>query len=141
MDLFILCRADPWAFAEAYHANRMPPEGICEYEKHLEACPRCIKLLEKVRATVPASLVHQTEDGPVHLWAKLDGKAGWRAQIWGLELAGARRFETLQEANRYLRDSFAEMFPGHVCSAQCASLDEAAQERASAEMQFQDYTE
>jgi len=107
----------------------------------LGACPRCIWLLERVRATVPASLVHQTEDGPVHLWATSDGNGGWRARIWGRELAGARRFATLTDANRYLRYSFAEIFPKHECSAGCASLDEAAQKNAAVRMQYRDYTE
>jgi hypothetical protein len=121
--------------------NRMPPNEIREFEGHLALCPRCREIVEDVRAGLPVSRVHQTEDGPVHLWASPDPEGGWKARIWGRELAGARRFETLAEANRHLLDSFGQMFGEHLCSEGCEHLDEATQEGAAARMQFWDYRE
>jgi hypothetical protein len=120
--------------------NCMPPHEIREFEEHLALCPRCAEIVDDVRAVLAVSLVHQTEDGPVHLSASPD-EGGWRARIWGRQLAGARRFQTRAEANRHLLDSFARMFPHHLCSAGCEPLDEAAQESAAARMQFWDYWE
>jgi len=91
-------------------------------------------------AQEPISVVHQTEDGPVHLWS-LPGQEGcWKARIWGRQLAGTEQFGSLAEANRHLIESFAEMFSEHVCSSGCMPLDAVAQERAAAEMQFRDYS-
>jgi hypothetical protein len=119
--------------------NRMPPNEIPEFEEHLALCRRCAEMVEDGRAALPASMVHQTEDGPVHLWASPDKGDGWKARIWGRQLAGARRFPSLAEANRHLLDSFARMFPDHLCSGGCEHLDEAAQESAAARLQFWDY--
>jgi hypothetical protein len=113
--------------------NCMPPNEIREFEEHLALCPRCAEIVEDIRAALPVSLVHQTEDGPVHLSTSPDKEGGWKARIWGRQLAGARRFQTLAEANRHLLDSFARMFPHHLC--------EAAQESAATGMQFWDYWE
>ena len=126
--------------------NQMPPHEIREFEEHVAICPRCAEIVEGARDPPPidpppVSLVHQTEDGPVHLWASPDKESGWKARIWGQQLAGAHRFQTLVEANRHLLDSFARMFPDHRCSAGCEQLDEAAQEGAAARMQFWDYWE
>lgn len=89
----------------------------------------------------PVSVVHQTEDGPVHLWASPGQDGRWRARIWGQQLAGTHQFQTLAEANRHLLESFLQMFPDHVCSSGCVPLDAAAQQSAAAKMQFRDYSE
>jgi len=141
MEPILPCPADPRTSAEAYLTNRMPPHAIRKFDEHIARCPRCAGIVEDVRAALPVSLVHGTEDGPVHLWASPDKEGRWKARIWGRQLAGARRFQTLTEANRHLLDSFARMFPDHLCSGGCEPLDDAAQERAAAEMQFWDYSE
>jgi len=141
MEPFISCPADPNASAELYLMNRMLPDEFREYQEHLAQCPRCAEIVAITRARLPVSRVHLTEDGPVHLWASPDKDGGWKARIWGRQLAGARRFQTLAEANRHLLDSFARMFPGHLCSGGCEQLDETAQENAAARMQFWDYSE
>jgi hypothetical protein len=121
--------------------NRMPPDEIHEFEAHIAQCRRCAEIVEITRAESPVSLVHQTEDGSVHLWASPDKHGDWKARIWGQQLAGARRFPTLAEANQHLLDAFAQMFPGHICSGACERLDAAAQQSAAAKMQFWDYSE
>src|ERR1051326_8297907 len=88
-------------------------------EEQVAQSPHCADLVEKA-----TSLVHLTEDGPVHLWVSSDNQGGWKTKIWSKQIAGAGRFETLAEANRHLRDSFAQMFPEHTCSAGCKSLTE-----------------
>lgn len=127
--------------AEAYLMSRMLSAKIREFEQHVAQSPHCAEIVENAKAELPASLVHQTEDGPVHLWASADKQGGWKARIWSRQLAGAHRFETMAEANRYLRDSFAQMFPEHLCAGGCQSLGETAQERAAAGMYFWDYSE
>lgn len=89
----------------------------------------------------PVSVVHQTEDGPVHLWASPGPEGNWKARIWGQQLGGTQQFRTLAEANRHLIESFSQMFPDHVCSSGCVPLDAAAQESAARKMQFRDYSE
>jgi hypothetical protein len=135
------CPLDPRASAKAYVTNQMPRHEMRDFEEHLANCERCAEIVEEAKAPQPVSVVHQTEDGPVHLWASPDQEGGWKAQIWGQQLAGARRFQTLPEANRYLLDSFARMFPEHECKGGCQHLDEAAQATAAARMQFWDYWE
>ena len=141
MEPFIQCLSDPRAAAKAYLMNRMLPKEIREFEEHIIECRRCAEVVESTLAELPISLVHQTEDGPVHLWASPNKAEGWKARMWGEQLAGANRFGTLAETNRFLLDSFAQMFPGHVCSSRCESLDEAAQESAAERLQFWDYSE
>lgn len=85
------------------------------------------------------SEIHFTEDGQIHLWASPDKDGGWRARRWGAQLSGARHFKTVEEANAYLQQSFREMFPEHVCTAQCGTSGEVAQRRAAEEMNFHDY--
>ena len=141
MEPLVQCPGDPRASAKAYLMNRMLPKEIREFEEHVALCPSCRETLESVRAEIPVSFVHQTEDGPVHLWASPDEAGGWKARMWGHQLAGARRFPDVAEANRHLRESFARMFPGHRCSGGCGYLEEAAQEHAAERMQFGDYLE
>jgi len=135
------CPDDRRASAGAYVMNRMLRSEIQRYEEHLKQCPRCAELVAATRAVLPVSVVHQTEDGPVHLWASPNKEGDWRARIWGRQLAGARRFATMGETNRHLLDSFARMFPEHVCTTACMELDRAAQEAAAARMEFWDYSE
>jgi hypothetical protein len=141
MEPIIHCPADPRASAEAYLTNRMLPDQIREFEAHQAQCVRCAVIVESVKAGLPVSFVHQTGDGPVHLWAVPDQEGGWRARIWGRQLAGARRFATMAEANQYLRESFAQMFHGHQCGGGCRYLEDTAHEHAADKMHFEDYSE
>jgi hypothetical protein len=69
----------------------------------------------------PISLIHDTEDGMVHLWASEAKEGGWNARFWGEALAGAAHFGTVEEANAHLARCFAEMFPAHVCTEACGT--------------------
>lgn len=82
------------------------------------------------------SLVHHTDDGLVHLLVLRDRDGGWRGTIFGDELACARSFEKLADANRYVQKSFKEMFPEHCCTSACGSANEEAQRVAAAAKNF-----
>ena len=84
----------------------------------------------------PVSLVHDTEDGMVHLLVVPDKDGGWRGTIFGKELACARRFDALGEANSYVAGSFWQMFPEHRCCPTCGPASEASQRREAAEKNF-----
>jgi len=87
------------------------------------------------------SVIHETEDGAVHLWASRDEDGAWKARNWGTQLAGGWRFRTVGEADGYLLDSFRRMFPGHRCGGRCGAVEAAVQRRAAEEMNAWDYTE
>ena len=76
------------------------------------------------------SEIHDTEDGPIHLWVYPAKEGGWNAINWGHQLAGARHFKTVAKANAYLLDAFRRMFPEHTCNAKCGTAEAAAQRRA-----------
>lgn len=82
------------------------------------------------------SLIHTTEDGKIHLLVSLDKEGGWKAAFYGNELAGARHFETVYDANRYLLDAFSRMFPNHKCTADCGLASEISQRQAAARNNF-----
>ena len=86
------------------------------------------------------SEIHFTEDGQIHLWAYPDKDGGWKAVQWGSQLAGARHFKTADQANAYLRESFRQMFPEHVCTPRCGPTDSGGQRLAAEESNFRDYS-
>ena len=85
------------------------------------------------------SEIHSTEDGPIHLWVSPDKEGGWKARIWGTQLAGARSFKTVEAANTYALDSFRQMFPEHTCTDRCGTSAAVAQKQAADEMNAGDY--
>ena len=78
------------------------------------------------------SSIHETEDGLVHLLVVPDKEGGWRATIFGQQLACARHFDSVAGANSYVIASFSQMFPEHLCGSKCAPASEAAQRHPSA---------
>jgi hypothetical protein len=73
-----------------------------------------------LKKLISTDIVHLTEDGPIRLAVKRTGRTGWSASFSGPSLEGLRRFSSLAAANRYLRRSFAQMFPEHRCDGGCA---------------------
>jgi hypothetical protein len=116
---------------ELYSLDRLHDPILAQVEEHLLVCEFCRevvaendRLLHALRVLrIPMSFVHQTEDGPIcsHV-ARLDERT-WFARHWGRELHGGRSFESILDANEYLLNSFAEMFPEHECGPGCRSLD------------------
>ena len=76
------------------------------------------------------SHVHATENGPIDLWAYPDVPGGWKAVVWGDQLAAGQHFETAEMANAYLVDSFRAMFPRHECGVKCGTAESVAQRNA-----------
>lgn len=88
----------------------------------------------------PVSFIHDTEDGPIHLLTLPDKDGGWKALHWGTTLSGGRHFRTMVKANVHLLQSFAELFPDHVCTLRCGTAEKVAQLRAAADMNFWDHS-
>ena len=104
-----------------------------ETEDHLLICQSCqdklvlacqdeqrVKLAADIqRSAKRLRSIHITEDGPIFS-AMRRGAAGKRiARHWGRQLSGCQICSSVQEANKYLTESFQQMFPNHVCSKQC----------------------
>jgi len=88
------------------------------------------------RTSTAVSEIHLTQEGPVHLWASPDKEGGWKARFWGIKLASASHFKTVEQANRYLTDSFHRRFPQHQCAEKCGTAGEIAQWVGAAEFDF-----
>ena len=98
-------------------------------------------IVELLVAREPLSLIHDTEDGPIHLWTLPDKDGAWEACFWGIELAGTRRFRTMAQANSYLLGSFARMFPTHSCTDRCRTGAEVAQRKAAMDLHFHQFAD
>ncbi|HXI43083.1 MAG TPA: hypothetical protein VNH18_35655 [Bryobacteraceae bacterium] len=77
---------------------------------------------QAIFCTEPISIIHDTDEGPVHLFV-LPSKAGWRAFHWSPREAGTWTFSTLQEANEHLLRFFGNLYSGHRCSLACGPVD------------------
>jgi hypothetical protein len=62
---------------------------------------------------------HDTADGTVVLEASRLETRVWEAHFRGAHLEGKETFPSLREAFRFLRRSFAEMYPEHRCTRRC----------------------
>jgi hypothetical protein len=120
--------------------GRAPTTNSIALQQHLFNCPSCLAKLLQLEAvneiTVqsnpytplpdcrkPLFVVHDTADGPVYSRAEKRGRK-WVARHWGEELSGMRLCRTIREANKYLEQSFGEMFPEHRCTKCCKNLDD-----------------
>jgi hypothetical protein len=97
-------------------------------QRHLYKCKSCLLRLIEIEAELrtqdrskpgqtpvkdqskPLYIVHDTAGGPIHSRAQLSG-GKWLARHWGRRLDGATVCETINEANEFLLQSFAQMFP------------------------------
>jgi hypothetical protein len=109
---------------EAYALGRSSDADLEKVEEHLLICERCQDELALSKAASSEAgkrlrSVHITEDGPVFgaMHGRADGK--WVARHWGRQLDGSYVCDSVDEANAYLRESFRQMFPEHLCSGQC----------------------
>jgi hypothetical protein len=105
--------------------------------EHLLTCERCqnelaltdryIQAMKRAAASPEINRrlrsIHITEDGPIFgtMHQREDGK--WLARHWGKQIDGWRVCDSVEAAYEYLRESFHQMFPEHVCSEKCAVLN------------------
>ena len=78
--------------------------------------------LSKIEITQPVSFIHQTGDGPVHLYVRAT-RAGWDSLHWSKRQAGTWTFPTMAEANEYVLRRFRELYLGHRCTDACRPVD------------------
>ena len=110
---------------EAYSLGLSSDVDLVKVEEHLLICEQCRgEFALKKPAAVPDAgkwlrSVHITEDGAIFgsMHSRADGK--WVARHWGRQLDGCRLFDSADEANAYLLESFWQMFSEHLCSGQC----------------------
>jgi hypothetical protein len=131
---------------EVYAMGRSLDVDIERIQTHLLICDRCQMELAQsdhyiravkcgaalLEATRQFRSVHFTEDGLIFgaSHERADGK--WVARHWGKQLQGMRVCDSVEEANAYLRESFQQMFPEHVCSERCIEESVKAARMASA---------
>jgi hypothetical protein len=70
-----------------------------------------------------AAYRHSTEEGPVTLEIRKLAESKWSARFYGSRMEGRTEVASPREAHAYLRRSFAEMFPDHLCNEGCGSVD------------------
>jgi hypothetical protein len=106
---------------EEYSLDKLAESRAALIEEHLRVCKHCRTRLESIE---PVSFVHFTEDGPVYSRATLLGTGEVMARHWGTELDGGRIFGNVSAARKYLNESFAQMFPDHICKGRCGQEHE-----------------
>jgi len=116
-----------YVFAELAEAELAPAE------EHLLVCEMCRQavsemdvfapLLRSEAGTASAAYQHTTADGPVTLEMFRLPDSRWSAWIHGSRLDGRAQMGSAREACAYLRRSFAEMFPEHLCHEGCGPVD------------------
>ena len=115
---------------EQYALERLLGEELERVEEHLLICEDCRSRLSALDEFVqafravsevsgPITFAHQTEDGPVFLQVFYAGGGFWVGKFWGAELEGRQVFSGPEDAWEYVRRSFQEMFPGHICTQAC----------------------
>ncbi len=116
---------------ERYVAGDLTETELGPAEEHLLVCETCrqavsemdvFALLLRSARGGSAAYSHATADGPVILEIRsLDGSR-WSAWIHGSRLDGRAQMGSPREAYAYLRRSFAEMFPEHLCDEGCGPV-------------------
>lgn len=117
---------------EQYSLARLDRADQARVEEHLLICEICRQKLQGVDEFVravqaaargltqePLDFTHHTEDGPVRLLVEESAEGGWVARLSGHDLGATWRFQTVGEANEYLLEAFAAMFPRHRCTERC----------------------
>jgi hypothetical protein len=100
-------------------------------EQHLQACNDCCSWLLEIERSLrvvrealnqenaPLFATHETAKGAVGLIVRPDSGGKWIARILGPDSASETTLASPQEAERFCRTAFSEMYPGHRCTARC----------------------
>ena len=118
---------------ERYVLNELAETELAPAEEHLLVCETCRQAVSEMDVFAPllrpadgggsAAYRHATADGPVILEIHSLAESGWSAWIHGSRLDGRAQMGSPREACAYLRRSFAEMFPEHLCDEGCGRVD------------------
>jgi len=120
---------------ERFVFGELAEPKLAPVEEHLLVCETCRHAVAEMDAFAAlvrpseagrarrAAYVHTTADGPVTLEIRRLSESNWSAQFCGPGLEGQALVGSAREACAYLRRSFAEMFPEHLCGAGCRPVD------------------
>jgi anti-sigma factor RsiW len=118
--------------AERHVAGELTETELAVVEEHLLVCETCRQTVSEMDVFAPllrsarggsAAYSHATADGPVVLEIDPLPDSKWSARIHGSRLEGRAYLGSPREAYAYLRRSFAEMFPEHLCDEGCGPVD------------------
>lgn len=123
-----------------YAMNTLLERKSAVLQQHLLVCSHCRKRLHQTvnllqvtnRATIIERLayagnhltcwsVHYVEDDLITSVAIRLRKKKWAARLTPNGVDAGKTTQSLQEAKKYLVDSFRSMFPQHVCTERCES--------------------
>ena len=104
---------------ERYSLGRLADGRAIKLEEHLLVCEKCRKALDRIE---PFNFIHGTDDGPFYARVTCLGTGYFFARHWSRTLQGGKEYRSRQGARNYLLRTFAQMFPEHVCSANCGSV-------------------
>jgi hypothetical protein len=115
---------------ESYALDELRDSEEARVEEHLLVCETCRQALSEAdafralfrgrpRGHAAAAFVHATEDGLISLELRALPGDRWSARFCGQELEGQAVLASPREAYRFLRRSFTEMYPEHLCNSRC----------------------
>ena len=118
---------------ERYVFSELAEPELAPTEEHLLVCEVCRQAVSEMDVFGPllrttgtrgtAAYVHATADGPITLEMRALPGFKWSARLYGSHLEGQVVMASPREACAYLRRSFAEMFPEHLCTPECGPVD------------------
>ena len=118
---------------ERYVFEDLAESELAPAEEHLLVCETCRQAVSEMDVFAPllrpeagiasAAYQHTTADGPVVLEILSLPDSMWSAWIHGSRLDGRAQMGSPLGACAYLRRSFAEMFPEHLCDEGCGPVD------------------
>jgi len=120
---------------ERYVFRELAEPELAPVDEHLLVCENCRQAVSEMDVFAPllrpettrgpsrAAYVHLTVDGAVTLEISALPESRWSARFHGQHLEGQTVLESPHEACSYLRRSFSEMFPEHLCTAECGPED------------------
>ncbi len=121
---------------DEYVLGRLTGPTLASIQQHLSCCSDCrfqVKVVEEMiailrkapRKAVALRFQHETQDGMITSEVIRITRRKWIAHHTGPQLDGGITTSTLRAANAYLVDSFAQMFPDHICTEKCGDVPNA----------------
>lgn len=118
---------------ERYVFGELAEPALAPVEEHLLVCETCRQAVSEMDTFAPlvrpagsvgsAAYTHATADGAVTLEIRALPESKWSARFHGSRLEGRALVASPREACAYLRRSFAEMFPEHLCDEGCGPVE------------------
>ena len=113
---------------ERYVAGELAEPALAPGEEHLLVCEACRQGVAEMdvfitlmgsEAGTAAAFVHSTVEGPLALEIRVLAGSKWFARFSASDLEGQAVLASFRDACAWLRRSFAEMFPEHLCTSGC----------------------